>query len=71
MTKRAVVLRPSQIRHLLRITEATSRNPERDTLVLLLGITCGMRITEIARIEIADVLTQSGTIRAEVSLRPR
>jgi len=69
MTKHSVVLRPSQIRHLLRVTEATSRHPERDVLVLLLGITCGMRVTEIGRVEIADVLTQSGAIRAEVSLR--
>jgi integrase len=55
MTKHAVVLRPSQIRHLLRVTEAMSRHPERDALILLLGITCGMRVTEIARIEVADV----------------
>ncbi len=32
----ATTLRPGQIRHLLRITEATSRYPERDCLVLLL-----------------------------------
>jgi len=63
------VLRSSQIRHLLRVTEATSRHPERDALILLLGITCGMRVTEIARVEVADVLTLSGAIRAEVSLR--
>lgn len=69
MPKHAVVLRPAQIRHLLRVTEATSRHPERDALVLLLSITCGMRITDIARIEIADVLTSSGAIREEVSLR--
>ncbi|ANB76316.1 integrase [Paraburkholderia phytofirmans OLGA172] len=69
MTNHAVVLRPSQIRHLLRVTEATSRHPERDVLILLLGITCGMHVTEIARVEIADVMTQSGAIRDEVSLR--
>ncbi|ANB72630.1 integrase [Paraburkholderia phytofirmans OLGA172] len=69
MTSHAVVLRPSQIRHLLRVTEATSRHPERDALILLLGITCGMRVTEIARVEIADVVAQSGAIRTEVSLR--
>jgi integrase/recombinase XerD len=68
VTKHAEVLRPSQIRHLLRVTEATSRHPKRDALILQLGITCGMRVTEIARVEIATVLTQSGAIRAEVSL---
>ena len=34
----ATVLRPGQYRHLLRVTAAISRDPERDTLVLLLGI---------------------------------
>jgi len=48
---RAKVLTPAKFRHLLRVTDATSRFPERDTLILLLGVTCGMRVTEIARIE--------------------
>ncbi|MFM0158544.1 MULTISPECIES: site-specific integrase [Paraburkholderia] len=67
--KRAKVLTPAKFRHLLRVTEATSRFPERDALILLLGVTCGMRVTEIARIEIRDVLTKSGARREEVSLR--
>ncbi|MDR9836978.1 tyrosine-type recombinase/integrase [Herbaspirillum huttiense] len=65
----ATTLKPGQIRHLLRVTGATSRHPERDTLVLLLGLTCDMRLSEIAQIEIHDVLHPSGTIRSEVSLR--
>ena len=52
----AASLQPGQIRHLLRVTAATSRHPERDTLVLLLGLTAGMRVTEIAQIEVQDVL---------------
>jgi integrase/recombinase XerD len=67
--KRAKVLTPAKLRHLLRVTEATSRFPERDALILLLGVTCGMRVTEIARIEVHDVLTRSGARREEVSLR--
>jgi hypothetical protein len=35
----ATSLESGQIRHLLRVTAATSRLPERDTLVLLLGLT--------------------------------
>lgn len=65
----AVMLKPGQIRHLMRVTEATSRHPERDCLVLLLGLACGMRITEIAQIEIGDIMFASGKLRAEVSLR--
>jgi hypothetical protein len=37
--KRAKVLTPAKFFHLLRVTDATSRFPERDTLVLLLGRT--------------------------------
>ncbi|MGT2457777.1 tyrosine-type recombinase/integrase [Cupriavidus basilensis] len=67
--QRAKILTPAKIRHLLRVTESTSRHPERDALVLLLSLTCGMRITEIARIEVADVLTASGAVRSEAGLR--
>jgi integrase/recombinase XerD len=65
----ATSLQPGQIRHLLRVTTATSRHPERDVLVLLLGLTAGMRVTEIAQIEVQDVLFPSGALRDEVSLR--
>ena len=65
----AKTLKPGQIRHLLRVTDATSRHPERDCLILLLGITAGMRVTKIAQIEVQDVLFPSGMIRSEVSLR--
>lgn len=67
--KRAATLRPAQVRHVLRVTEATSRYPERDTLALVLGLTCAMRVTEIARLEVGDVLYPSGQVRKEVSLR--
>ncbi|NKF95652.1 site-specific integrase [Ralstonia solanacearum] len=66
---RAKILKPSQIRHLLRVTEATSRHPERDALILLLGFTAGMRVSEVARIKGADVLLPGGQLREEVSLR--
>ncbi len=65
----ATSLQPGQIRHLLRVTAATSRHPQRDTLVLLLGLTAGMRVTEIAQIEVQDVLFPSGALREEISLR--
>ncbi|WP_116138091.1 tyrosine-type recombinase/integrase [Trinickia diaoshuihuensis] len=66
--KHAKVLTPAKFRHLLRVTEATSRFPERDTLILLLGITCGMRVTEIARLEVHHVLLKSGTRNEEIGL---
>lgn len=61
MTKRAAVLLPSQLRHLIRVTEATSRHPERDLLILWLGFSCGLRVT--------DVLLPSGRLRSEISFR--
>ncbi|WP_086383948.1 tyrosine-type recombinase/integrase [Caballeronia sordidicola] len=67
--KRAEVLSPSQIRHLLRVTDATSRYPERDAVILLLGLGCGMRITEIAQVTVADFYFPSGELRLEISLR--
>lgn len=66
--KHAKSLRPSEIRHLLRVTRATSRHPERDVLILLLGLAVGMRISEIACLEVRDVMLPSGTLRTEVSL---
>lgn len=65
----ATTLQPGQIRHLMRVTASTSRHPERDCLVLWLGLTAGMRVTEIAQIEVQDVLFPSGALRSEVSLR--
>lgn len=67
--KHASTLRPGQLRHLLRVTEATSRHPERDRVVVLLGHGAGMRITEIAQLTVADIMFASGELRSEVSLR--
>ncbi|WP_374595473.1 tyrosine-type recombinase/integrase [Aquabacterium sp.] len=67
--QKAATITAAQLRHLLRVTDATSRYPERDRLVLLLGVTCAMRITEIARLTVEDVLLPSGAVRDEVSLR--
>lgn len=66
---RAAVLAPGQIRHLLRVTEATSRHPERDAAILLLGLCCGLRCTETAQVTVADLMFPSGKLRTEVSLR--
>lgn len=66
--KHAKVLTPAKFRHLLRVTEATSCFPERETLILLLGITCGMRVTEIARLEVHHALSKSGARKEEIGL---
>ncbi|TYQ05315.1 UNVERIFIED_ORG: phage integrase family protein [Zoogloea ramigera] len=65
----ATVLKPGQYRHLIRATRATSRAPERDVLVLMMGIHMGMRVSEIAQVEVGDFMFASGKLRQEVSLR--
>lgn len=67
--KRALRLNAGQFTRLIKITRSTSRYPERDVLVLMLGHYAGMRVTEISRITIADVMHASGKLREEVSLR--
>lgn len=67
--KRALRLDAGQFNRLIKITRATSRYPERDVLVLMLGHHTGMRVTEISRITIGDVMHASGKSREEVSLR--
>ena len=66
---RAKTLHQGQFTRLIKITQATSRYPERDVLVLMLGHHCGMRITEISRITVADVMHASGKLRSEISMR--
>ncbi len=66
---RALALHKGQFNRLIKIAQSTSRYPERDVLVLMLGHHCGLRVTEISRITVADVMYQSGKLRSEVSLR--
>lgn len=66
---RAKTLHQGQFTRLIKITQATSRYPQRDVLVLMLGHHCGMRITEISRLTVADVMHASGKLRTEISMR--
>ena len=66
---RAKTLHRGQFTRLIKITQGTSRYPERDVLVLMLGHHCGMRITEISRLTVADVMHASGKLRSEISMR--
>lgn len=67
--KRAPTLTPAKLRHVLNVTEATSRHPERDCLAILMTHACGLRVTELARLEVRDVLWPSGRLRDESLLR--
>lgn len=67
--KRAAVLLPSDIRHVLRVTEECSRQPARDCLLILISICAGLRCSEIAQITPSDVMWPNGRLRSEVALR--
>jgi integrase/recombinase XerC len=67
--KRAMQLNAGQFARLIKITRTTSRYPDRDVLVLFLSHSVGMRVTEISRLTIADVMQTSGKLRTEISLR--
>lgn len=66
--RRAASLRPGQFKHLVRVASVTGRMPERDVLLLWLTHTTGMRVTELAQLEIASVLYPSGAVRPEIYL---
>lgn len=68
MVVRAASLRPGQFKHLVRVASVTGRMPERDTLLIWLTHTTGIRVTELAQLDIASVLYPSGAIRPEVYL---
>ena len=67
--RRATSLRPGQFKHLIRVASVTGRLPERDVMLLWLTHTTGIRVTELALLEVADVLYPSGAIKPEVYLR--
>lgn len=68
-TRRAASLRPGQFRHLIRVASIIGRMPERDVMLLYITHTTGIRVTELALLEVGDVLYPSGAIRPEVYLR--
>lgn len=67
-TRRATSPRLGQFKHLIRVASVTGRLPERDVILLWLTHTTGIRVTELALLEVADVLYPSGAIKTEVYL---
>lgn len=67
--RHAAALRPGQLRHVIRVALITGRQPIRDVMLLWLTHSTGVRVTELASIEIRDLLHPSGQMREEVYLR--
>lgn len=68
VTRRATALRPGQIRYLIRVASFTGSLPKRAVLLLWITYTTGIRVTELAQIEFADVLYPNGAIGPELYL---
>lgn len=68
-SKHALILSPSKLKHVLRVTAATSQMPERDVMLIWLTHTTGLRVTELSQITIADLMFPSGQLRKEIYLR--
>lgn len=66
--RRATSLRPGQFKHLARVASVTGRMPERDVFLIWITHSTGVRVTELAQLEIGSVLFPSGAIRPEVYL---
>ena len=62
-------MRPSDVRHVLRVIDATSRWPERDCALVVTSLCTGMRCTELARITARDIIWPTGKVRDAVQLR--
>jgi integrase/recombinase XerD len=63
----ASVLTDAEIRKVFRIIE-TTRHAERNMVAFVLSIYAGLRVGEIAALNVGDVLTRDGTIRREIKL---
>lgn len=66
----ASVLTDSEIRRVFRIIE-TTRHASRNRLAFVLSIFAGLRVGEIAKLEIGDVVTPQGVTRREIKLAAR
>lgn len=61
----AMPLELKQIKHVVNVAGISGRTPERDKALLLCSITMGLRVTEIARIELGHIIKQNGEYKLE------
>lgn len=66
--KRARILTRAEFNHVFKVASLT-RDPERNQLLLCLSHALGLRVSEMARLTVRDVLFPTGRIRDELTLR--
>ena len=64
----AKTLTKSELKRVIDVTKACSRYPQRDVAMLLLTHWCGMRVGEVAALEVSDIVDAEGKVRAELQL---
>lgn len=66
---KAPVVEEAQMRHAFKVAAVTGQTPARDVAVLCVLYGTGMTATELAQLEVADVLSESGEFRTESEMR--
>jgi integrase/recombinase XerD len=64
----AKTLTKQELKQVVDVTRACSRYAERDVTMLLMTHYCGLRVSEVASLQIKDVLDNNGAVRAEFVL---
>ena len=68
MMAQAKSLTKVELKRVIDVTKACSRYPKRDVAMLLLTHWCGMRVGEVATLQVSDIIDTNDTIRTEIQL---
>lgn len=68
-TAEAPVVEEAQFRHADEVAAVTGQTPARDAVLLCVLYGTGMTATELAQLEVADVLSETGEFRRESEVR--
>jgi site-specific recombinase XerD len=66
---KAPVVEEAQMRHAMKVAAVTGQTPARDTALLCVLYGTGMTATEVAQLEVADVLAEGGEYRTASEVR--
>jgi len=67
---KAPVVEEGQFRHAIKVAAVTGQTPARDAALLCVLYGTGMTATELAQLEVADLLDEGGGYRRESLMRP-
>ena len=67
---KAPVVEDRQFRHAIKVAPVTGQTPTRDAAILCVLYGTGMTATELAQLEVADMLNEGGDYRRESIMRP-